>query len=209
MLRMLKTAALVAVVLLVTGSVATAQNLLTNPGFESGLDGWGFWGNTYAEVTNAPQFVPYEGNGLVSFFGNWSGPYNVSGFFQEFPTVPGDEWTMSAKSRHWSGDPMIGAGAPDGNWVVQKLAWFDAGNAEIGGVESTILDGTFAQDMWFDNAPIVGVAPAGAVKVQALLLYIQPATDGGAAQIDMVTLTKSGAVPVEESTWGKVKALYE
>jgi hypothetical protein len=188
---------------------AAVANMLVNPGFEDGLNGWFVFGNTYAETSNPPQFDPYEGNGLVSMFGNWSGPWNVSGMFQEFDTCEGDEWQLSSKSRHWSGDPMVGVGAPNDNWVVQKLAWMDAGGAEIGGVESTILDGTFATNTWFNNAAIVGIAPAGAVKVQALILYIQPADAGGAAHIDNCELLYlSGPSANEGSTWGKIKSLY-
>jgi hypothetical protein len=102
---------------------------------------------------------------------------------------------------------MIGVGAPDQNWVVQKIAFFDA-SQEIGGVESTILSGTFATDVWHDAATIVGVAPAGTVKLQALILYLQPLYDGGAAHIDDVSLVHRVPVATEPSTWGRVKALY-
>lgn len=184
-------------------------NMLVNPGFEDGLNGWGYFGNVYHEHANPPQFVPYEGNCLISMFGNWSWPWNVSGIFQEFSTCPGDQWSLSAKSRHWSGDPLIGPGAPWFNWVVQKIAWFDANHVEIGGVESTILDGTFPTDIWFNNEPIVGVAPQGAVSMQALVLYIQPATDPGAAHIDYVELLYlGGPSATESSTWGGIKRLY-
>ncbi|MGQ9602585.1 MAG: hypothetical protein ACUVUU_00025 [bacterium] len=184
--------------------------MLANPGFEEDLIGWGVFGNVYHETTNPPQFVPYEGNGLVSMFGNWSGPWNVSGIFQEFPACPGAEWSLSAKSRHWSQDPLIGQGAPNFNWVVQKIAWFDANHVEIGGVESTILDGTFPTDVWFDNDPIVGTAPEGTVSLQALILYIQPAYDGGAAHIDLVELLYlGGPSPTESATWGSIKRLFK
>ncbi len=170
-------------------SVAMGQNLLNNPGFENGLSGWFAFGNAYPETNNPPQFEAYEGQGLVSMFGNWSGGFNVTGIFQEFAAAAGEAWTMDAYSRHWSGDAMFGNGAPDSNWVVMKLAFFDAGNAEIGFAEGTILDGTFATDVWHDNAPVTGIAPAGTVKVQSFILYLQPLFDGGAAHIDNVSLT--------------------
>lgn len=169
-------------------SAALAGNLLTNPGFEDGLNGWNAFGNAYPETNNPPQFEAYEGEGLVSMFGNFSGGFNVTGIFQEFPAAAGQAWTMDAYSRHWSGDAMIGSGAPDSNWVVMKIAFFDAGNAEIGAAERTILDGTFATDVWHDNDPVTGIAPAGTVKVQSFILYLQPLFDGGAAHIDNVSL---------------------
>jgi len=157
---------------------------LTNPGFESGLSGWITFGNVYAEAANPPQFVPNSGNGLVSMFGNFNGGFNVSGMFQQFVAAPGESWTMDVYSRHFSGDAMIGIGAPNTNWAVMKLAFFDAGNNEIGSAERTVLDGTFATDVWHDNLPINGIAPAGTVRVQSLLLYLQPAFGGGAAHFD-------------------------
>jgi len=199
--------AIVALFLTGIATAASAANVLVNPGFENGLDGWGHFANAFAEASNPPQFVPYEGNGLASMFGNWWGVFNVSGIFQEFPATEGTEWTMSCKTRHWSGDPMTADGVDD-NWVVQKIAFFDAGGTEIGGVESTVLNGTFATDTWFDNAPIVGVAPAGTAKVQALVLYLQPMCDGGACHVDNVEFFESGLIGTEGTTWGEIKAQF-
>jgi hypothetical protein len=182
-------AALAGVLLAATATTASAQNVLVNPGFENGLAGWITFGNVYSETNNGWQFVPYEGDKLVSMFGNWSGGFNVSGMFQEFPTTEGVTWQLSAKSRHFSGDAMIGSQATGGNWVVQKIVFKDASDAELpGAVESIILDGTFATDVWHDNAPIRAKAPAGTVQIEAFILYLQPLYDGGAAHIDDVEL---------------------
>jgi hypothetical protein len=198
---------LLAAMFIMAATGAFAQNVLVNPSFESGLSGWGAFGNAYGETANPPQFVPRTGNGVVSMFGNWWGVFNVSGIFQEFPTTEGETWQLSASARHWSSDGMNADGVDD-NWVVQKIAFFDAGGAEIGGFESRILDGTFAMDVWHDAAPVTGVAPAGTVKVQALILYLQPLWDGGAAHIDDVSLVHVVPVKVQPTTWGSVKALY-
>lgn len=170
-------------------------NLLVNPGFEGaagyGAAGWFTFGNGFTENAAPPAIVPLSGNGVAKMFGGFTGGFSVSGMFQEFPTSPGENWSMSVASRHFSGDAMIGAGAPSSNWAVMKLAFFDATNTEIGAaaVEATILNGTFATDVWHINAPIFGVAPAGAVKVQTFLLYLAPGNDGGAAQFDDAVVT--------------------
>jgi MYXO-CTERM domain-containing protein len=169
------------------GSTAMG-NVLANPGFESGLAGWTGFGNAFAEAANPPAVVPYAGNGVAKMFGNFSGGFNVTGIFQEFATTPGTSWTMDAYSRHFSGDAMVGAGLPNDNWAVMKIAFFDGSNVEIGNAERVILDGTFATDVWHDNLSITGIAPAGTVKLQAFLLYLQPAFAGGAAQFDDVSL---------------------
>lgn len=185
--------------LLLVGTIpvaAQAQNVLVNPGFESGptgggAAGWITFGNVYTEASNPPQFVPYEGNQVVSMFGNFSGGFNVTGMFQEFPTSPGAEWNLSCKTRHFSGDAMMGM-AGTGNWVVQKIVFKDAGDNELpGAVESTVLDGTFPTDVWHENAVISAVAPVGTVQIEAFILYLQPLFDGGAAHIDNVELTQT------------------
>lgn len=197
--------------LLVAGiaSTASAQNMLANPGFEEGYVAWTPFNNCYIETTGGdPCINPYEGAWDLKFFGNFWGGFNVSGAFQNFPAVAGDEWTMSCKSYVCPTDPMLGDGPPNSCWAIQKIVWFNAENGEIGGVESTIATGLSPTGVWMDNAPIVGVAPEGTAYVQILLLYLQPDGnyDGGAVQVDNVVAYQSnGPVGVEESTWGGIK----
>jgi len=175
--------------LLATVVPVSAQNVLMNPGFEDGPTGlgaasWITFGNVYTEASNPPQFEPYEGNQLVSMFGPFDGSV-VSGMFQEFPAAPGSKWAISAKSRQWSGDALVGS-----NFIVQKIVFKDAGDVEIGAVESNILNPGSPMDVWIDNAPIIGEAPLGTVQVEGFILFVQPAFEGGAGQIDNVMLAE-------------------
>jgi hypothetical protein len=197
----------------VLASAAVAQNMLANPGFETGdFTGWNTFGNAFVEdeIPEEPgRFVPCEGLYLCSMFGNFTGGFNVSGIFQEFPTCEGDEWHFSCQSRHSGWDPMTADGADD-NWVVMKIAWFDSTYTEFDGIEVRILDGTYAIDTCFANGPLIGVAPPGAVTMQALILYLQPLWDGGAAHVDDCELLYFGGPSATgESTWGHIKALYQ
>jgi hypothetical protein len=196
---------------------AHAQNVLTNPGFEDGATGygagpgWTAFGNVFTEAANPPAIVPYGGNQLVKMFGGFAGGFSVSGFFQSYPAAPGETWSLSSKSRHFSGDAMFGVSVPNGgngNWVVQKLIFRANGVDDIASTESTILDGSFPTDMWFDNPAVTLVAPPTTTTVWAFLLYLQPANDGGAAQIDDVKLEKVVATPNQSSSWGRIKNLY-
>lgn len=212
----LRFTACVVMFLMVVAASASAQNELLNPGFEDGPAGgvpptdWGAFGNAYQEPAAGSQFVPHSGVQLCSMFGNFWGSFNVSGIFQEFPTSYGGEWTLSCYARHWSSDPMIGSQAEGGNWVVQKIAFFDSEGTEIGSVESKILEGTYATDTWHYSGELVGVAPEGTVAVQALILYLQPLWDGGAAHIDDVVFDYTeGTVDAEETTWGALKGKAE
>ena len=196
-------------ILLMTVATASAQNLLANPSFETGPTGgnpssWLAFGNMAVERNSSPQFIPYDGARLLSMWGNFSGPYNVTGIYQEFACNPDDEWSLSAKSRHYSGDALAGD-----NFVVQKIVFKDAADVEIGAVESVILNSSFATDTWHVNQPITGIAPIGTVQVEAMILYVQAADAGGAGHVDYAQFIYCGAVGVEESSWGAIKSLYE
>ena len=190
------TAFLAAAAILISPGVASAT-LLVNPDFDAGpvgpgIQGWTTFGNVFTEAV-----TPLSGTQTGKMFGNFSGGFNVSGMFQSFPASPGSSWQLSFASRHNTGDLIPGDGPngpiPDDNWVVQKIVFKDAGNVEIGAVESIILDGSFAPDVWHMNAPITGVAPAGTVSVEAFALYLQPLFDGGAAFLDNAVFTPEPA----------------
>jgi hypothetical protein len=195
-------------------AVAASGNSLMNPGFESGdFTGWGVFGNCFVEddlPAEPGHYVPYEGLYLAKLFGNFwcEGCFNVSGLFQEFDTCPGDQWCFSVNSRNSAYEPMAG-----GNWMVQKIAFFDVNGDEIvaAAVESTILDPSSPLDEWIINEPIFGTAPENAVKVQSLILFLQPSLDGGAGQVDAACMIYigGGASATESSSWGQIKALFE
>ncbi|HKK70168.1 MAG TPA: hypothetical protein VKA86_03055 [Candidatus Krumholzibacteria bacterium] len=205
--------AVVTLAILAVGSTASAQNLLTNPGFEDGSapaagagPGWITFGNVFTEAS-----FPLSGSQTCKMFGNFSGGFDVTGIFQEFACSAGEEFQLSSNAYHSSDDPMIGVGPTDDNWVVQKIAFFDGSGNELTAAasESIILDGTFAVDTWHAAAPITATAPAGAATVQALILYLQPASDGGAAFIDDVVFENITPVSNDEGSFGKVKSLYQ
>ena len=53
--------------------------------------------------------------------------------------------------------------------------------------------GTFATDTWINNAPISSTTPAGTVRTEALILFLQPQFDGGSAHFDNVSFTHNNA----------------
>ncbi len=193
--------ALSALALAALAPLGMAQtNLLANPGFETGLTGWGAFGNSFGEPANPPAVSPRNGGGICKMFGNFSGGFNVSGIFQSFPASPGQQFTLDCWSRHFSGDPMVGTGLPNNNWAVMKIAFFNSTGNEIGNAEQIVLDGNYLLDIWTDNPSVTGTAPLGTATVQALLLYLQPAFAGGAAQFDDVTFTTPPTTPTYPGT---------
>jgi len=180
-------------------SNAQSPNLLQNPGFELGtFFGWGTFTNAFLETANPPQFQPNTGNYMASIFGGFWGTFNTSGIFQSFPASPAEVYEMDCFSRHFSGDALIGAGAPGSNWVIMKITFFDGSQTEIGGVEATILDGTYATDVWHYNPPIRAMAPPGTTSVQPLIIFLQPGLDPGAAHVDDLTFRRAFGVNMSQ-----------
>lgn len=203
---------LIAAVLVAVAPQAMAQNMLENPNFEDGppgqgATGWESFDNVFTEAENGGDVVPCEGSQVLKMFSNFSGGFSVSGAYQEFPTTPGTEWSLQCTAYHSSLDPLSGIGEPNDTWVTQKIAWFDAGGAEIGAEESTILDGTYTTDVCHRSDKISGVAPAGTVAVRPYLLFLSPPpNDPGAAQLDEVVFLNE-TTGVQSMSWSAIKAM--
>lgn len=160
---------------------AASANVLVNPGFEDGLNGWSPFGNVFAETV-----TPRTGAGDAKMFGNFSGGFNVSGLFQTFSATPGQTWEFSGYVRHNTGDALTGIGADNpaaDNWVVLKFEFRDAANNVTGSTEQNVLDGRTPTDTWFGHS-ISLTAPANTQSIWAFFLYLQPQFAGGAVLMD-------------------------
>jgi hypothetical protein len=79
--------------------------------------------------------------------------------------------------------------------MLAKIAFFNApvGGTELAANEIVIGDGNTVTEQW--NAFSVSApAPTGAVRVEALFLYLQPACDGGAVYVDDTSFDESTPV---------------
>ena len=168
-------------------SPASADNLLTNPGFEASggsFDGWTPFGNF--EISNPGGDDIYRtGTAAAKFYGAFSGGFNVSGFFQAFTPVSGATYRLSGWAYVSSGDSLLGTDTCQGNRAIAQIAFFDAasGGTVILRNEVVIGDGNTPVDTWvpFDvELPV----PAGALRVEALFLFLQPGLDPGAVFVD-------------------------
>ena len=176
---------------------APPPNMLTNPNFDDGggsFNGWFTFGNAFLSL---PEEVALSAPASGKMFGNFSGGFNVSGIFQAFPASANQTFTFSGYSHVRSADPMVGVGLPDNNWVVMKMAFFDApaGGNEIGGAEVIIADGTTPVDQWHFNT-VTGTSPCGTQRVEALFLYLQPQFDPGAVFVDNASFVLEPATTV-------------
>jgi hypothetical protein len=179
---------------LLVGSQAFAEvNLLTNPGFETGggsYTGWFTFGSGVQLSLPGDDNIIRTGAAAAKTFGGFVGcpgnpQFNVPGFGQAFTPTLGNIYKLSGYSYVSSDDPIPGTDTCNKNRMIAKITFFNAvsGGSEIASNEIVIGDGNSLTNQWMPflvSAP----APAGALRVEALFLYLQPACDGGAVYVD-------------------------
>jgi hypothetical protein len=194
---------------------STSANVLVNPGFESPVivdpaveyygagDGWTSFGGGIFTISSAVGIPPNTGDQLLKMYGGC-----CSGAWQQFPCSPGDEWNGGAWIRNDSADPMGG-----GQVAAVNIEWIQADGTTQSVITPFISNGTFTaaspQDVWTLQT-ITGVAPADAAFARFVVITgdFQPGGPGGAPFYDDAFFEKTGPVPTEKSTWGKIKSLY-
>jgi hypothetical protein len=182
---------------------ATAQNLLANPGFETGggsYAGWFTFGSGVQMSTAATDNIFRSGGAASKTFGGFAGcpnfpSFSVGGFGQAFAApAAGQVYTLSGHSYIASADSIPGTATCSGNRMLAKIVFFNAasGGAELSSNEIVIGDFDTVKDQWLPftvSAPV----PAGAQRVEALFLYLQPACAPGSVFLDDVEFTATAA----------------
>jgi beta-glucanase (GH16 family) len=153
---------------------------LANPGFEEGapgsLTGWQVFGN--AQQTSA---VSRTGADALHLFGvGGSGPF-YSGVFQDMPASPGQVWQATAFARHSAASRLTG-----GNFVDLKIEWYGPTGQALGVAPVQALSGSSALDTFIPSS-VQATAPAGTATARVAIVFAQPGTGTGAADIDDVT----------------------
>jgi len=193
-------------------------NLLTNGNFEkgtvgfvgggSGIDGWQSFGNAF--LLNTPDFycqptetvsAPGNGPNVVKMFGIFSGASVL--ISSPVPANPGETYVGSIEMYNPKEADCSGAPFPDNlgpnnqNFGLVQIQYLDGNLGLIGFSESKRFDNTYSASRWTDMRT-VGVTPPGTKSVRLLVLFIQPAFDGGAIYYDDAKLSlKEDAISSE------------
>jgi len=178
---------------------AHAANMLANPGFEAaggGYTGWFTFGAGVQVSTAATDNIFHTGAAAAKIYGGFNGcpfapSFNVGGFGQAFPLAASSNTTFEFSGQAYmpSTDSIPGTNTCSKNRCIVKLAFFNAatGGTEIQGSEYVIGDGNTVKNRW-NTFSITSSAPAAARRVEALVLYLQPACDPGSVFVDDVQL---------------------
>ncbi len=176
------------------GSQSFAQNLLVNPGFEDGggsYNGWFTFGSGPNISTAADDNIMHSGDAASKIYGDFTAcdvggsAFDVGGYGQTFTPVVGNVYEFGGFSYMSSEDAIPGLNNCDYNRCVAKVVFFNAttGGSEISGNEIVIGEWDTQLDEWIEFSASA-VAPAGALRGEALILFLQPACDTGSVYVD-------------------------
>ena len=183
-------------VLAVASPLAAQTNLLVNPGFEDNggsFDGW-FTFNDHVELsTPAGDDIYRTGLAAAKAYGGYTTcpgnpTFDICGYGQFFTPTAGKIYELSGYSFISSADTMPGIDICTSNRMLAKVVFFDAveGGNEIQSNEVIIGNFDTPVDEWVPFT-VSAPAPAGALRVEAIFLFLQPACDDGAVFVDDVT----------------------
>ena len=178
------------------GANAVAQNLLVNPGFEASggsYDGWFTFGGGVQLSTPLTDNIMRTDTTAAKIFGEFSNcpdvpTFDVGGFGQAFTPVVGRTYQLSGWSFVSSADVIPGTNPCASNRMLAKIVFFNAvsGGSELSSNEIIIGDGNSILDTWTEFS-IDAPCPAGALRVEALFLFLQPGCDTGSVFVDDVS----------------------
>ena len=189
--------------LTLTAGQASAANLLSNPGFETGsLAPWAGVGGLAANATItvlSPDNGPSAPGTFHAFLDNRA---EANGLTMAQTTALG---TAVPGTVYYSFDLKLGTAANGGVFFVEIFAQ-NAGGAVIGNAG---LLGNFAPAAWTTYSGSF-LAPAGTDHLTIQFEAPTGAVTGSVSsmRVDNVDLHQDVVVPVEGASWGRVKGLY-
>jgi hypothetical protein len=176
---------------LAAGAGSAAQGQILNAGFETaGTNGavfanWIDFGNGGPNIFRSSEVVR-TGAFSAKIFGQFSGDFNVSGFFQDKTTTVDQVWDAQAYFQHITGDALAGTN------VVAMNVEFRASNGDLleyWGVDA--LTAATPRNAW-QLGSVLAVAPDEAVTARLAFLFVQPDIEAGAGHIDDSSMLSTG-----------------
>ena len=203
-----------------------AQNILSNPGFETGsLAGWKtFQANDYVQTGSPVRSGTYS----YKVFGRFNASYNYTGIYQDNPSAPGAIYSADGWGCSLGSDVIHGQ-----DQVWSEVSFRDSSSNALALYRSPVVAGTNlaafgGTNLWFDlqitnqcsftnasalvllpgtviNAATGLVAPPGTAFVRYQLVFAQgPDNANGSMYFDDLALSQTGGTVVSTSQWNIV-----
>ena len=186
-------------VLSIPTTARAGANLLANPGFEDAggsYNGWFTFGSGPNISTPSTDAIAHNGQAAAKIFGEFTNcpgslVFDVGGFGQAFTPTAGMDYRLAGMAFMPSSDPIVGTDTCNSNRLIAKVVFFDSpvGGLELGSNEIVIADGNSPVDQWVPFT-VSAPTPAGAQRVEALFLFLQPGCDAGTAFVDDISFTE-------------------
>jgi hypothetical protein len=185
-------AALLTMVVVASPSFAQT-NMLANAGFEDGggsYNGWFTFGSGVQLSLPGGDNIIRTGVAASKTYGGFTGcpipTFNVGGYGQAFTApVIGDIFELGGYSFVSIADTIPGTNTCQYNRMIAKVVFFNAtsGGSEISSNEIIIGDWDTPRNQWIEFS-VSAPAPPGALRVEALFLFLQPGCDAGSVFVD-------------------------
>jgi beta-glucanase (GH16 family) len=203
-----------------------AQNLLNNPGYETGsLTNWTtFQANNYLQAGSPVRSGTYS----YKVFGQFNTSYNYTGIYQDNPSAPGAIYSAGGWGCSIGGDVIHGQ---DQVWI--EVSFRDSSSNALALYRSPVVTGANiasfgGTNVWLDlqitnqcsftnasalilspgtviNAMTGLVAPPGTAYVRYQLVFAQgPDNANGSMYFDDLTLSQTGGTVTSTSQWNIV-----
>lgn len=184
-------------VILITGHDVSGQCILANPSFElggSGGDVFGGW-NQFGVVGSSTDAT--HGAMAAKLTGpNWGG-WDVSGYWQNLDTAPGEQWSATVEGWHTSTNPLTGQSK-----AILNIEWRNAGGDLISFESHTVADASTPVDEVQLFSVVSGPAPSGTVATHFLLGVLQSPTDPPPdVYYDLATFYNMGPPTMDDMQW--------
>ena len=189
------------------GTFLFSQNILTNSGFESGdYTGWNIYptsltnrsiektGNDiYSGVSGTDTVTARSGSHMLKTWGQNNGADNTTPSYYEGDTQEGMRYSFGGHGNTFSPDSL-----KDKSQAWLQIKFFKSDYSELAGGTSDTMSATSAPNKWH-HLTTAATAPAGAAKVQAVIVHSQSAAyDGGSVYWDDMNLS---VVPAKIGTY--------
>ncbi len=215
MTRMLKSLAIACgctLLLALAAGGAHAQNLLTNPGFESGLTGWTQLGDMPVIDGGTGCVTSYEGSHYLWLaYKSGLGMSNAYSLLrQTVPFTAGHTATLTARAMHCSTFPLTGTAQGIGQVITCDFTFLNAAGAVVNPttvIGNGYIDGTTPTNVW-QMISFSAVAPTGATQCRVRVMYSTVNWAQGGGLVDGLLLQDEQAVEATPTAWGQLKALY-
>lgn len=194
--RLFCTLTLLMLLCVFTPAVGHAQCILANPSFEvSGSGGHVFGGWEQFGDVGATSFASHGSTG-ARVSGPDLGGWDVSAFWQQQDSYPGEEWQVTGKVAHSSADPL----SADSRAIV-NVEWWDSGGMMSYESHDVALPST-ATDEYQSFSVTSGPAPSGTEAIHVLFAVLQGPTDPPPdVYYDQVTVLSQSYPTIEDMQW--------